>query len=330
MTTALMVTNNNDILLGKFRLMANGIEVKSKPTFEEWEACGKFIKQAEGAVHWWIGDWLNLGEKIYGETYTQAESATGYETQTLMNDKWVASKFEISLRKENVSWQHHHLVAAVEPRQRAELLDKAESYLLAHDGEQMPIREFRNLVKFGEIGEAKPLTAPNVYNVLLADPPWQYDNTGVHGAADNHYPTMPLEDICALPRTINLKVADNAVLFLWVTNPFVRDAFEVIDSWGFEYKTNIAWVKTELKKPGSGFYVRGRHELLYICTHGSFTPLEDVSPPIGSVIHAPVQEHSRKPLEVYEIIERLYPNSQYMELFARNKRKGWDAWGNEL
>lgn len=179
--------------------------------------------------------------------------------------------------------------------------------------------------------KAQSLKGSKVYNVIYADPPWQYENTVISGAAENHYETMTLEDICNLLQKLELKVADDAVLFLWVTNPFVEDAFKVVHAWGFSYKTNIVWCKTELEKPGSGFYVRGRHELLYICTKGAFTPLDKhISPPIGSVLESPVREHSRKPEEVYTIIERLYPNCNYIELFARAPRDGWEVWGDEV
>jgi len=167
-----------------------------------------------------------------------------------------------------------------------------------------------------------------VFNAVLADPPWEYSVQNVNGAANNHYDTMPLEDICALPEQLGIKFADNAVLFLWVTNPFLVKALEVVRAWGFEYKTNIVWVKTDLKRPGAGHYIRGRHELLYICTRGTMTPLVDVSPPIGSVIQAPLQEHSRKPDEVYSIIERLYPGCNYVEFFARRPRDGWKQYGD--
>lgn len=170
-----------------------------------------------------------------------------------------------------------------------------------------------------------------IYNVILADPPWQYSNTGVIASAESHYRTMSTSDLCNYLSLINLQVADNSVLFLWVTNPLIEDAMQVISAWGFQYKTNLVWVKTELKKPGTGFYVRGRHELLFICTRGSFTPLDPaVSPPIGSVIESPVREHSRKPEASYDIIERLYPGCSYMELFARSRREKWDAFGNEV
>jgi len=188
-------------------------------------------------------------------------------------------------------------------------------------------------IKTQEVKKEKASSLPQgTYNVIYADPPWQYNNSiGKWGPANSHYSTMPTADICALSEKIELSIAENAVLFLWATNPFLEDALQVIDSWGFEYKTNIVWVKTELQKPGSGFYVRGRHELLLIATKGSFTPLDqNISPPIGSVIESPVQEHSKKPGQIYEIIEKLYPKCNYIELFARNKKDGWQQWGDEV
>jgi len=171
-----------------------------------------------------------------------------------------------------------------------------------------------------------------VYNVILADPPWQYNNTiAKWGPAESHYSTMDTESLCGFLKQIKLQIDTDAVLFLWVTNPLLEDALRVVKEWGFSYKTNIVWTKTELKKPGSGFYVRGRHELLFICTKGSFTPLNpSISPPIGSVIQSPVREHSRKPDQVYDIIEGLYPQCRYIELFARSHRNGWDVHGDEV
>ena len=171
------------------------------------------------------------------------------------------------------------------------------------------------------------------YNVIYADPPWQY-NKGINtldAVTDAHYSTMDLEDICKYPASLGLNVQDNAVLFLWVTNPFLVKALSVVEAWGFEYKSQIVWVKTDLKKPGVGYYVRGRHEMLWICTCGSFTPIDkNISPPIGSVLEAPIGEHSKKPEKVYSIIETLYPGCTYVELFARGKREGWESFGDEI
>ena len=166
-----------------------------------------------------------------------------------------------------------------------------------------------------------------LFDVIYADPPWPYNVTiPSWGPAVLHYSTMTIEELCVLA----IPSAVDAALFLWVTNPFIREALEVVDAWGFEYKTNMVWVKRELKRPGSGFYVRGRHELLFICTKGNFVPSQLGMSPIGSVIEAPVREHSRKPEEVYDIIEAIYPGATYLEMFAREGRRGWTSWGAEL
>lgn len=165
------------------------------------------------------------------------------------------------------------------------------------------------------------------YNVILADPPWQYRNKiRKWGPAELHYSTMSTKDICAL----EIPADDNAVLFLWVTNPFLEDALKVVEAWDFEYKTNMVWVKTNLKRPGSGFYVRGRHELLYICIRGSFDPKQLNDGPINSVIKADVREHSQKPEVVYEIIEKMYPKCKYLELFCSKREERDERHGAYL
>lgn len=173
-----------------------------------------------------------------------------------------------------------------------------------------------------EIVEPKP--APQlpegVFDVIYADPPWDYYHK-LRGAPDDHYPTMKNEEICAL----EVPSADDSVLFLWATNPKLEDAFTVIKAWGFEYKTNRAWVKDIW---GTGYYFRGQHELLLLATRG------DIGPPpmadrLSSVMHAPRGKHSEKPKEVYEMIEAMYPGHTYLELFSRNERDGWEMWGHD-
>ena len=188
------------------------------------------------------------------------------------------------------------------------------------------LRRFAIRQQFSDNGDIPPLPT-DIFNVIYADPPWRYDNILPEwGPAQLHYPTLTLERLCAL----EIPAANDAVLFLWATNPFLRNALELVDAWGFEYKTNMVWIKTDLKYPGSGFYIRGRHELLFICTKGSFVPDQTGKEPIGSVIEAPVREHSVKPEVVYTIIETMYPDAKYLELFARQTRPGWVAWGNEI
>jgi N6-adenosine-specific RNA methylase IME4/ParB-like chromosome segregation protein Spo0J len=173
-----------------------------------------------------------------------------------------------------------------------------------------------------------PLPNDRRYSVVYADPPWHFEvyneESGTERAAGNHYPTLPLEEICALP--VRELAAEDAVLFLWTTLPHLEEAFRVIAVWGFQYKTNLAWVKDKI---GLGYFVRNQHELLVVATRGDIpAPLPAARPP--SVITAPRREHSRKPDEVYEVIERMYPELPKIELFARSAREGWAAWGNQV
>jgi N6-adenosine-specific RNA methylase IME4 len=177
-----------------------------------------------------------------------------------------------------------------------------------------------------KVKEAQSLP-DGTYNVIYADPPWQYSNSGSEGSADSHYPTMPTEDICTLLTDIGVYIVDNSVLFMWVTNPLLEDGLQVVRSWGFKYKTNIVWDKPQVNRGKSGFYVQGHHEILLIATKGSCLPVwlpssrGELSP----------GEHSAKPDAFRDIIERMYPDYNYLELFARNQppRDNWEFWGNE-
>lgn len=122
--------------------------------------------------------------------------------------------------------------------------------------------------------------------------------------------------------------ARDAVFFLWATNPMLEDALQVCSAWGFEYKTNIVWIKDRPIYGKLGFYVHGQHELLLIATQGKFTPKGEL--PV-SVVQIPKTEHSKKPVEFYEIIETMYPRpGEFLELFAREGRPGWVSHGIEL
>jgi len=160
------------------------------------------------------------------------------------------------------------------------------------------------------------------FPVLLADPPWRYDFATDPGRAiENHYPTMTNADIAELV----VPAADDAVLFCWATSPKLREALEVIDAWGFTYKTSMVWVKDKI---GMGYYARQQHELLLICTRGSL-PVPDPANRPSSVIQGRRELHSAKPLVVHETVERMYPGYRRCELFGRSPRDGWVVWGNQ-
>ncbi len=160
------------------------------------------------------------------------------------------------------------------------------------------------------------------FNVIYADPPWQYD-LQKRGSTLGHYESLSVDEICL---KFKPKSAEDSILFLWATNPKLPEALQVMQSWGFTYKTNLVWVKDKI---GTGYYLRGQHELLLVGVKGAIgVPEEHTRPP--SVLNSPRKDHSQKPPEVYELIETMYPNRKYLELFARNSREGWESWGNEV
>jgi len=180
---------------------------------------------------------------------------------------------------------------------------------------------------------------PGDYKVIYADPPWQYrdkGNSGKRGVVYK-YPVLNLKQIKALP--VADLAADDAVLFLWSTFPMTREAHETIEAWGFTFKTiGFLWVKTNRKdrcltcKAGSlawgmGNWTRSNSEPCLLAIKGK---PKRASAGVHSVIMAPRLEHSRKPAETYVRIEELVGDAKRIELFARRRRRGWDAWGNEL
>ena len=165
--------------------------------------------------------------------------------------------------------------------------------------------------------------AEGTYTTVVIDPPWQYDNQGTRGAANDHYPTMTLDEL----RDLTVPAADSAHLYLWTTNAFLRDAFDLVDAWEFDYKATLVWVKPQI---GMGNYFRISHELVLFGVRGGLKTLRrDAS----SWFEAPRGKHSAKPDAFYELVETCSPGP-YLDMFNRDggkmfSRTGWDGWGNE-
>jgi N6-adenosine-specific RNA methylase IME4 len=168
------------------------------------------------------------------------------------------------------------------------------------------------------------ITPGEKYRIIYADPPWDYGShaqaPGQTSSAD-HYAVMDIEAICAEP--IKDHVEDDAVLFLWVTSPFLEKALPVVRAWGFEYKASFVWDKI---KHNVGHYNSVRHELLLICTRGSCLP--DTKELIDSVQNIERGEHSEKPVEFFDIIETLYTRGRRLQMYGRKHRPGWDTHGH--
>jgi N6-adenosine-specific RNA methylase IME4 len=184
--------------------------------------------------------------------------------------------------------------------------------------------------KIAEIGKANRVLDPEgkTFDVIYADPPWQFDEkiTGNTWAIENHYPTMSIKDICALP--VAKLAAERAILFLWTTDHHLIEAEQqVCSAWGgFRPRARMVWVKDYF---GLGRFVRNRHEFLIIATRGDFpAPASDCVP--DSVFEHPKGKHSVKPPR-YAMIEKMTPGlDRRIELFARTRAPGWDVWGNQV
>jgi len=165
------------------------------------------------------------------------------------------------------------------------------------------------------------IKAGKVFKTIYADPPWAYSNQSTRSATDTQYKTMSINEICDLPVS---QLSDNVChLHLWTTNSFLRDAFNVIDAWGFEYKSCFVWVKPKL---GIGNYWRVSHEFLLLGVKGKCTFLDKS---MKSWEQLNRTKHSEKPEQIRTKIEAVSP-SPYLELFARRTAKGWISWGNEI
>jgi N6-adenosine-specific RNA methylase IME4 len=297
-----------------------GLVLNNDLSYEEWQKIGDKLTSIEGSIQWWIGDWLNYGERKYGEMYSQVLDA-GNNYQTARDAKWVAGKFELSRRRDNVPFSHHKELAALEPKVADKLLDKCEEEGLS----KLALRAEVIKIKHEKLVEAE--IPKNKYRVFYVDPPWYY-TAPQHGreeqetVLETHYPTMKIDELCALP--VKNMAQDNAVLFMWVTSPVLDQCWDVIEAWGFEYKTSIVWNKDA---HNVGHYVSVRHELLLICTRGSCTP--DISELPPSVVTEKRTAHSVKPETFRKMIDTMYPKGKRIELFARRPAKGWDVWGND-
>ena len=176
----------------------------------------------------------------------------------------------------------------------------------------------------------------NDYQIIYADPPWSYKdkcNAGKRGAGYK-YETMNLDQLTnlySMVHTLSLK-SENAVLFLWATWPLITDAIILINRWNFSYKTiGFIWIKQNKLKPtpfmGMGNWTRSNSEPCLIATKGN---PKRISASVHSVIQSPIRAHSQKPDEARDRIVTLMGDVPRIEIFARQRVEGWDAWGNEI
>ena len=174
------------------------------------------------------------------------------------------------------------------------------------------------------------------YQIIYADPPWRISKGGKKKVRPNSsgkeldYPVVSLEDIEQMLRDITFRYADSPnVLFLWTIEKYLHQAEEIAVRLGYKLHVRMIWNK--VTGIPSAFTIRYGHEYLLYMYRGNLIPVaKEERGKIHSVFTEQVTKHSKKPEIAYQIIERLYPNTNKLELFARKKRKGWDVWGNEV
>jgi len=180
------------------------------------------------------------------------------------------------------------------------------------------------------------------YNIIYSDPPWHYnsrkagverkDPTRFGGGAEKHYALMSDAELLALKPQIDDWAASSCALFMWATCPRLDSAISIIKGWGFRFCT-VAFVWEKINKGNGdttknpGYYTASNVELVLLGCRGSMRPEQ---PMIRQVVRGPRQQHSRKPEEVRSRIEQMYPAAKRIEMFARERAVGWDAWGLEV
>lgn len=249
-----------------------------------------------------------------------------------LDDIGTTRKFSAKCQKLAAVSEHKFEGMIGEWRERVRSENERVTTNLLKEGEREQARESYEARKQegGTVSDLSALTEK--FAVIYADPPWEfevYSGKGKQRSAERHYDTKSLDDISALP--VAALAADDCALFLWCVMPEIPGALEIIQEWGFEYKTvAFTWVKQNRGGAGlftgMGYWTRANAELCLLATRGS--PMR-LAMDVHQVVMAPVREHSRKPDEVRTRIERLLAGP-YLELYGRQHFPGWTVWGNEI
>lgn len=161
------------------------------------------------------------------------------------------------------------------------------------------------------------------YATIVADPPWRYASAATKADAGKRYSTMSLGEIMALRDAVGALAAPDSHLWLWTTNAFIEEGYDVVRGWGFRPLTLLTWCKPQ---PGVGYYLRNNTEHCILASRGA--PLVPEEKAMATWYVWPRGEHSAKPEAFYDLVEQVSP-APWVELFARRQRLGWDTWGNE-
>lgn len=310
-------------------------ECKAVDEVKDWsdkaQALQAYAKQAKDPELERMAAEIRLrAKRRVGEISLELEKAQGARTDKHLPDYGKKLK-SAALKAAGISKSEAHRcerLAKVPPSEFEAYIEKCHATNRVASSDELAKRVTKTVSRNARIKKIteknQPLPDGQRYNIIYADPPWQYRNVvSEDRRLENHYPTMTLDAICALD--VPSIAAPDCLLYLWATITELPGALQVMGAWGFEYRSHCVWVKPSI---GIGFWYRSQHELLLLGVKGDMpTPIEAKRQP--SVIHAPVGKHSEKPSIFREMIDDSYADLPRIELFSRAPAAGWSAWGNQ-
>lgn len=266
------------VLPSKVEASKTGLIFNSAITYNEWEWVGSQLQTVEGAIHWWIGDWLNYGEKSYGETYAQAIDETGYDYSTLRHDKWVADRIELCRRRHNLTWSHHAEVASLDSNDQDMLLDKAEkkewsreklrsevsAYKLrkatSERQKQLATRNDSPLLTLhtGDALEIIKTIPDESVDLIIVDPPYNVDKAEWDSfGSGSQYAMWAASWLLECKRVLR----SSGSIYVFGVNRMLSHLQHVLDGIGMVYRNWIVW--DIIEGPGGGLWVNRYEAILY-------------------------------------------------------------------
>jgi len=315
--------------LDGFTLKGRSVVILGKPTIRQWQKALEFAGAAHEASPYWVGRLLAYAESRgdWEAKIDQALSVTKLSRQTLLKLGYMARHLVQEAIDIAPSPAHAEEVAALPPKDQVKFLEQATD-------QGWTKRELREEIRASKrratvVGQAK---LEGMFRVLMADCPWTYRDSGATadgslGKAERHYRGMTIDELCALP--VAAHAMPDAVLGFWVTVPLLYDnpgPREVLEAWGFDYKTHFVWDKV-LGMPGS--YSHIVHEIFMIATRGCCLPDVPLPQPKSILTIRRSSTHSEKPREFRRLMETHWTTGPYLELFGRDREPGWTVFGDD-
>jgi DNA modification methylase len=286
MSNSIMLIKEKQLATADVKLSKTGMEIDGSLAYTEWESLGEELTEIEGAVQWWIGDWINYGEKEYGETYTQALDETGLDYQTLRNEKWVSSEIELSRRRDNLSWSHHAEIARLETEEEQDkFFNDAEKEKWSVQNLRREISEYKNH-KDIQSKQVKEITDPAIQlfegdcrdflpdikddsiDLIIIDPPYNVDKAEWDSLGSGlEYASWATDWLVECKRILK----NSGSLYIFGVNRMLSYLQQVLDGMGMIYKSWIIW--DTIEGAGGGLWVNRYEAILYYSK--TETPYED-------------------------------------------------------